>query len=119
MYSRDEVTRWRNDAFDAAAEVAKRGNVPQWVTDAIEGIKSRPFEPRYSVKQQLPVCDLTANSFGIAVDIWLSDVDKEVPAFYGVRANDPKDPYPHFYYAGVVMQGVTHWRYRQTEEKEV
>lgn len=62
-----------------------------------------------SVKDRLPECNLTPDSFGVQVLIWphatfRGTADSAV-AFYGCRVtNDPS-----FYLYGAVVDDVTHW----------
>lgn len=119
-YSRAETQEWRNNALDAAADIAQRYECNPHCIEDIRALKhtlTPPAVPRYAVTRQLPVCDLTPGSLGVAVSVWLSEVDQPVDAFYGVRCNTDNDPHPHFYYAGAVVSGVTHWHYREEPEK--
>lgn len=117
-YTREEVGVWRNDAFQTAIDLIKRFDKQpsRYLLDSIESLKDK-HEPRYAVTHQLPVCDLKPDAFGCAVAVWLTDVPDAVDAFYGTRCNGPADPFPHFYYAGRILEGVTHWRYRIELEK--
>lgn len=120
FYTRAEVQQWRDLAFDTAAGIVERyaGNA-HCVADLLAMKTS--LTPRsilkYAAKHQLPVCDLTKDSFGVPVEVWLSDVAESVVGFYGMRCNVDDNPHPSFYLYGAVLKGVTHWRYRDEPEK--
>lgn len=73
------------------------------------------FETRHAASECSPVCDMTSGSLGVAVTAWVDN--KPTDAFYGMRQNMDDDQRPHFYYAGTIVSGVTHWQYRQEPER--
>lgn len=62
-----------------------------------------------SVKDRLPECDETPDSFGVQVLIWphaTFNGSADAPtAFYGRRITNE----PSFYLYGAVIDNVTHW----------
>lgn len=124
LYTRDDVQSWRNDVAEAAAVIVGRfvpDNESTHLVNAIMNLRSMPygkstFEPRYDTKRMLPVCNMEPSSFGVPVLVWLEEVKDGVPAFYGMRSNDPSNQIPQFYYAGAPLKGVTHWQYREADK---
>lgn len=60
----------------------------------------------HKTTEQLPTCDLTPNSFGVAVLIKPS-IDGDNRAFYGCRVSDE----PRFYRYGKRLDGVRTWAF--------
>ena len=113
-YTRSEVQKWRNDMVIACADIARRYDVnPYCIEDLLR--MSNPqaqFDPRYSVKHQMPVAPLLFTAADVPVEVWFEDRKEPLRVAYGNPFPGGKTV-PHFFdpETKAVVTDVTHWAY--------